>query len=766
MQRKPRMGRYWAWILTLIFLGISQPVAAIDLAGIFQLPQPQIEAPASKMKMTMPVSKIITTISEKTVSSSGSYQEITGLYDGDAQTSGGTEEPVWVTLDLGTTYRLAGVRFLPLERELGANRCIGTRFSVSADNKTFFPVAVIEPMDGGSYTADWKELIFDSAGDYRYVRAEFPAGAYFAELEWLAYTDWVYTHSQERGKKDLSIGLVAYDVQENMDALVLAALYNRNGVLKKIVQTEQQFLKDNQTKLTVKMPGVTQEYGDSCRILVLEKDGTPVLSKPLRYQENGASRNFSLPNLFSDDMMFQAEKPLTVWGKAPTKSRITVTLENRNGGQVVRTTQVRQGSDWEVDLGSFSAGGEYRLTVQCDKEKKIYENITFGDVWLCMGQSNMDYYMLGGEDTEAYLASAQGRSEAENPNIRLLNLWNQGIDGAGAPVENLPLASGGQTWFSMSRDVANYCSAIGYFFAQGIQREYNIPVGILNVAVGDTEINRWIPRGDTYGSFTSTDGGLFYNRVAPFAKLQIRGILMYQGEADQYRTGLTTLQYRDAMAGLVDRYREIWGKELPFYWAQLTRYKKDEGAIREGQRLALKEIAEPKNAGVIALIDLYGEYEAGTGNCREDIHPHQKKEVAERFLRYAKRDVYGESDLEVSGPVYRSVEVVGNKMVLTFESTGDLAVLPVGRYADRQGEEYIKQQQMDPLVPQEFEIAGADGVFVRAEAELSGNQVILHSDQVPVPVVARYAWGAYPEMPNLTDATGLPALAFTTDGAK
>lgn len=211
----------------------------------------------------------------------------------------------------------------------------------------------------------------------------------------------------------------------------------------------------------------------------------------------------------------------------------------------------------------------------------------FGDVWLCVGQSNMDYYMLGGKDTEEYLDSEQGRREVNNPNIRLLNLWNKGVGGAGAAVNQLPLGSQETVWAPMDRDAANYCSAVGYYFAQGVQQEYNVPVGLLSVAVGDTEINRWIPWGDTYGSFTSTDGGLYFNRVAPFEKLQIRGILMYQGEADQYRTHLTAGEYRDAMAGLVDHYRDIWGAEIPFYWAQLTRYNRDESQVREGQRLAL-----------------------------------------------------------------------------------------------------------------------------------------------------------------------------------
>ena len=161
--------------------------------------------------------------------------------------------------------------------------------------------------------------------------------------------------------------------------------------------------------------------------------------------------------------------------------------------------------------------------------------------------------------------------------------------------------------------------------------------------------------------------------------------------------------------------------------------------------------------------DIYGEYEAGQGNCREDIHPHQKKEVAERFLRYAKRDVYGETELSVSGPVYQGMQVVDNRMELFFVSTGDLTVLPMERYADKQGEEKILEGQLDVSSPGAFELAGEDGDYFPANATIAGNKVILESSQVPAPKSARYAWGAYPEMPNLTDETGLSTLSFSTE---
>lgn len=689
------------------------------------------------------------------------------LFDGDETTRGGdASELVGATIDLGSLHRIAGVRFLPdANGEEFASRCLGTRFLVAKSDGVFRHVATVEAKDGGGYTAQWKEILFDSAGEYRFLRVEIPAGAYFKEIEWLEYTNWNYQQNLESGKQDMSMEFQVNEVQKDVEAVILTAVYDAAGNMTHLIKTEEYFPKAQDKRLRLLVPGVSGQGNEKYRIMVWDKDGTPAIPNPLQYQNGACAPNFSLPNLFSDNMLLQSDKPVTIWGKGAAGQQVTITLREKKGAVVTKQTTIKNDFTWEVSLGSFPKGGEYQLTAECGRNKIEYNNITFGDVWLCIGQSNMDYFLVMGKDTENYLNSKAGKAEANNPNIRLVNLWSKGIGGSGDVVENLPLVHGENAWSVMKPDVAAYCTAVGYFFAQELEKKYDIPIGILNAAVGDTEINRWLPRGGVYGSFTSTDGGLYYNRVEPFRKLQIRGILMYQGEADQYRTELTTGEYRDAMAGLVDHYRGIWGADIPFYWAQLTRYKEDESAIREGQRLALSKIKNQNNIGIISLIDLYGEYEPGIGNCREDIHPHQKREVADRFLRYAKRDVYGE-DIPVSGPIYRSLKVIGRKLELTFDATGDLAVLPQKQYVDKIGEKKIKDSKVNVSVPQAFEIAGKDGVYHPAKATMQGNKVILESTKVKAPVSARYAWGAYPEFPNLTDETGLPALTFSTETVK
>ncbi|MEG2670054.1 MAG: sialate O-acetylesterase, partial [Oscillospiraceae bacterium] len=400
--------------------------------------------------------------------------------------------------------------------------------------------------------------------------------------------------------------------------------------------------------------------------------------------------------------------------------------------------------------------------VSADNKELVFKNITFGDVWMCFGQSNMEYYMIMGEDTKADVSTRKGIASADNPQIRVLNLWNKGIMGANSAVDNLPLNKGETVWAEMDADHANYCSAIGYYFSQSINKKHDTPVGLLNLAVGDTEIGRWIPKDFKKNDFVSQDGDLYNNRIFPFGKLNIKGIIMYQGEADEYRTHLTAELYSDAMSAVVDKYRQIWGEDLPFYWTQITRYKSDESLVREGQRLALEKVANPKNIGMVCLLDQFGKFEGGAGNAREDIHPMGKKEVAERFLRFAERDIYSNELSAPSGPEYLSMEVVGNTVELKFKYTEALKIMPKEQYSDKQTQEYIKNNNVNTNELHEFWIAGEDDVYVPAKAVIDGGKVIVWSDEIDNPHNVRYAWGGYPQMPNLTDGSGLPTSTFST----
>ncbi len=754
MRRKSKKRQLLACMLSFVFMTVySQSAFGFSLFKKAETP----ETVPPVMKMYSKYQPVEISISPKSLNvTNGSVEEAEKLYDGDGKTAFTGEESSDVTLDLGKKHVLAGVKFTPAGEENSLNNVIGTRFYVSKDNKVFTEAAVAEPESGENYTQNTKELMFGSVGEFRYVKAGIPKGASISEIEWLEYPKWSYSN------RGVDMTLCAFDVQKDINTDIVTAVYNSNGVMKGISKTDYEFSAEKQVDVSLNVKGVSNQSGDSSRVAVWTDKGMLAVERILRFRYADIVNAFSVANVFSDDMMAQRNKPFVVWGKAPSESEIIVTMFDNKGQKNVKTVRVKKDGQWEVDMGSFSEGGKYILTVKCDDDEKVYKNITFGDVWLLAGQSNMEYYMLCGKDTSRYLRSKEGKAEADNPQIRLLNLLNKGVKGAGEPTNKLPVRDGEKLWAYMNRDAANYCSAIGYYFAQEIQQKNNIPVGIISVAVGDTEINKWLPKGFNNGEFTGSDGDLYNNRIAPINKLNICGVLWYQGEADDYRTNMSTREYCDAMVGLVEHYRSIWGEDLPFYWAQLTRHaQKDAGKIRNAQRLAYEELTNKGNAGVISLMDLYGDYEAEAGSCRNDIHPYQKKEVAERFAMYAMRDVY-DKDGTVSGPAFRGAEFKDGKVEVIFDCTGKLAVMPKEQYADKTGDKLIKQNKLSTTKLQEFEIAGEDKIFVSADATINGNKVILHNDKIAKPVYVRYAWGGYPEMPNLTDESGLPALSFST----
>lgn len=711
-----------------------------------------VEGPSLKMYMPMAPLEVE---GKKLSATGGSLDEAARLFDKDTSTDVGVRKDTTVTIDMGEEILLTQIVYhtAAIDKENGTN-CLGTRFFASNDNKNYIELAVIE--DSVPPEKESREIDFSGFGKYRYLRVSIPGGSNISEVEWMT-TECFVTEMQGDGGETVTVSISAYDALRDIDATILGVLYNEKGVMKKVNALPKKFLKGEETDFSISMNGMSVDGGDFLRIAVFDGNGSSPISSPLTYCVNGAARSLTVSSFIGDNMILQAEKNAVISGRAPRGATVTVELESALGGGISRQAVADSNGNWKAELGSFSCGGDYTLTVKQGGSLIKYKNITFGDVWLCTGQSNMDYYMMGGDDTAAEL---EKKADIENENIRILNFWDKGIDGAAKPVDNPP--SDGVAWHTASADTISYCSAVGYYFARELQETTDRPIGIINVAVGDTEINRWIAQGQKYGRFTSTSGNLYNNRIYPLSSLSLKGIILYQGEADQYRTHMSSAQYSDAMAGLADSYRKIWGSDLPFYWAQLARYKVDESDVREGQRLALSKVSVKKNVGMIVLNDIVGNYNGGSGSCRDDIHPWDKKTVAERFARYALRDCYGE-DVAVSGPKFKSAKREGNKMVVTFDCSGELTVMPSSQYADKITDEKIKSERIDVTKPYEFEVAGSDKVFKPADAKLEGKTVVLTSDEVKTPVYVRYAWGAYPEMPNLTDDSGLPTETFTTE---
>ena len=482
---------------------------------------------------------------------------------------------------------------------------------------------------------------------------------------------------------------------------------------------------------------------------------------------------------FTDHMVLQRELAVPVWGTADAGAKITVMF----AGQTKSVAATASG-DWRVELAPLKASAEAgTLTVADGSSSVELHDVLVGEVWLCSGQSNMDFtvaktekYYFAGVTNEAAEVAA-----ANYPRIRMFTAeWTKSYE---------PRSTVSGAWKICTPENVREFSAIGYFFARQLQREIDVPVGIVTLTFGASTPQAWIrreaisadarlkPSLDRFDADVATfrtnpeapkqfaqkqadwDAAveearakgqklprrprdpdpiqdqhnptvLFNGMVAPVVPFAIRGILWYQGESIVSPRELFPVWNET----LIKDWRALWGRELPFYFCQLAAQDAASNSpeVREMQAQAL---VLPATAMAVT-VDI-GE--------KNNVHPRNKQDVGDRLARIALAKQYGKP-VEFSGPVYESMKAEGTALRLNFSHAAGLAA--------RGG----------PL--KTFEIAGADGKYFAAEARIDGGNVIVSSSSVPTPVVVRYAWSSYPEGCNLTNAAGLPAVPFRTDAKK
>jgi len=496
-----------------------------------------------------------------------------------------------------------------------------------------------------------------------------------------------------------------------------------------------------------------------------------------------------LPKIFSENMMLQRDKPIRVWGWADPKEVVTVDLSGSNGS----ATTTPDGT-WSVELPAKPAGENLVLSVE-GTNRLTLKNIIIGDIWICSGQSNMEMPLKG------CLGADKDTKTANLPKIRRIKFTRTS---SGWPEADAPAA---RPWEVCSPETASNFTAVGFYFARDIQEQTGVPIGIIDTNWGGTRIEPWVaPEGleavpelaaastkrqkamDHYrqqlpselarmdqwlaktklelsngSSVTqpptipspSTDGwsNLYYAMIHPIVKLPIKGALWYQGESN----GREGLSYLHKMHALIGGWRQQWNQgDFPFYFTQLASYENvnedSAGAgwayIREAQAKALSI----PNTGMAVIIDTVPLAETS------DIHPRNKFDVGTRLARWALAHDYGKS-IEVSGPKFKGLSIVSDKIHLTFDHVG--AGLMVGK---KQGRQPTTESDVEPL--KQFAIAGSDQKWLPADAVIQGNKVIVSSPAVKEPVAARYAFRMNPAGANLYNREGLPAAPFRTDDWK
>ncbi|WP_343618190.1 sialate O-acetylesterase [Flavobacterium sp.] len=439
--------------------------------------------------------------------------------------------------------------------------------------------------------------------------------------------------------------------------------------------------------------------------------------------------NVTLPNIFGDNMVLQRNSEVKIWGWGNPKEEIKlVSGWNNQEYSTVASNQAK----WELTIKTPEAGGPFTISIKGYNEV-VLKNILIGEVWLCSGQSNMEMSASWGIDN-----GDEEVKNAANPNIRFFTVPKLT---ATSPQNNLL-----GNWTESTPETMKYFSAVGYFFAKRLREDLkNVPIGLISSNWGGTPAEIWMPEEvinsdpillenakklneQEYGPHQP---GRAYNAmIHPIAGFKIAGTLWYQGESN-----VGSLVYDRTLGALITSWRKEWKENFPFYYVQIAPYKTGTNnfsnvTVRNSQRKLLKEVS---NTGMVVISDI---------SDTIDIHPKNKKSVGIRLANLALAETYKTNSNLVNGPLFTDFKIEKNKVIVSFD------------YADGL---YFKDKKSN-----QFEVAGADGVFVPAQASIKNNQVILTSKKVVNPTKVRFAWGNTTQS-DLFNKANLPASCFTSE---
>jgi sialate O-acetylesterase len=499
--------------------------------------------------------------------------------------------------------------------------------------------------------------------------------------------------------------------------------------------------------------------------------------------------------LFTDGVVLQRDGKAVVWGKADDGEQVTVKFRGNEASAAA------QSGKWKVEIDAGAAGGPFELVI-AGKNTITLKDVYVGEVWVCSGQSNMDWTISQSDASDKKLA-------ADAPADPLLRLFRQKNTALAEPADDVNPSF---TWTAASPQVLPNFSAVGYFFGRNLRENLKVPVCLIHTAWGGTRAEAWTSRAvlsadpDYKGEIESFDKamerfkadpeGLFKDQVAaakkqnkpepkavqnpasnanaptvlyngmvhPFLNFRIRGVIWYQGESNAGKA----YAYRKLFPMMIKNWRDDWkAGEFPFLFVQLAPYMAYQAEpaddawaeLREAQAMTLKN---SPNTGMAVITDFGNE---------GDIHPTPKRTVGERLALIARAKTYGEK-IEYSGPVVKDLKFEGPKVVLTFDHAegGPVAkeIVPAELKVDSKTGKVagaawrVKPGSAGINTVLGFAVCGEDKKWHNAAAEIIGETVVVISPAVDKPVAVRYGWGHHPIV-NLFNKAGLPASPFRSD---
>jgi len=456
------------------------------------------------------------------------------------------------------------------------------------------------------------------------------------------------------------------------------------------------------------------------------------------------AQTVKVADIFSSHMVLQQQCSTPIWGTAPAG---TIVYVSSSWDAEARQGVADKNGKWRVMLETPKAGGPYTITVGGDKET-VFEDVLIGEVWLASGQSNMSM-LLKGYSSQPVYGATEAILESRNKPIRFINVPLM--------AAYKPLAGIESGWTVASPQTTADCIAVGWFFADFLLRNMDVPIGIINASYGGSNIEAWMspeacsgfkdivvpPIGEETSPYINNVPTVLYNGMLnPVVGYGIKGVIWYQGESNVFNVP----RYAPSMAAMVNSWRKKWDcGEFAFYYAQIAPYDykawnfftpqwpEISAYLREAQTKSLDLIP---NSGMAVLMDL---------GDKTYIHPPRKKEVGERLGMLALAKTYGVTGFEYESPLYSHMEIKEGKAVIHFKNLYN-GLTSYGQPLDL------------------FEIAGENRVFHKADAYIdeSLSAVVVSSRFVSEPKAVRYAFRDF-VIGDLFGVCGLPVPSFRTD---
>ncbi len=452
-----------------------------------------------------------------------------------------------------------------------------------------------------------------------------------------------------------------------------------------------------------------------------------------------ANAKILLPQILSSNMVLQRDKSINIWGYASPEEKVEVNF----AGQTKQTVTDKNGN-WLVVLAPLKTSAKPQTMTINGSNKIELSNILVGEVWLCSGQSNMEYQMrklakISKPKNEKLGFPADEVEKAENEEIRIFLVNRKQL---------IKPDSIHKSWAVAKDSALKAFSAVGYFFAKELQHKLGIPVGIISSSVSGSAIEPWIaPEAFNQEKYfqnqkVSNDPGKFYTpMIEPLSKFKIRGFLWYQGETNCFLN--ETISYSFKLKTLINLWRKAWDeKDMPFYYVQIAPYdyskQKSDKVTLTVETLpnfweAQQQILRMPNTGMISTNDL--------NDNGADLHPTCKWEVGRRLALLALGKTY-QQKIDFSGPTLKKKRIYMQYVILSFENL-----------------KFFVSPTRDDFTG--FEIAGHDNKYTKATAFQKGTDIVLSAPEVKNPKKVRYNWSENPKG-NLYN-NGLPALPFRTD---